>query len=676
MSGPTQTSDGPAQAPAGPLPPPPQEEPTWFDRGKRLVLGPPRDLRDRSVFHQLSMVAFLAWVGFGADGLSSSAYGPEEAYRTLGEHTYLAIGLAVMTAITVVIISSAYRGVIEEFPQGGGGYAVASSLLGENAGAVSGGALLVDYVLTITISIAAAGDALFSFLPLEWQPLKLSGETLAIVGLTLLNLRGVRESVMTLTPFFLLFVLTHLVLIGVGIAVKSPHLPELFSHASAGFSQGASTLGIGGLLLLFAHAYSLGGGTYTGIEAVSNGMAVLREPRVQTGKRTMVYMAVSLSITAAGLLFCYLLWNVTFVEGKTLNAVLMERFVEVVPLGRTFVVLTLVSEGAILIVAAQTGFVGGPRVLSNMALDNWVPRRFASLSDRLTTQNGILMMGLASLAALVYTQGDVSHIVIMYSINVFITFTMTELAMCRLWWQRRQRPEWKKKIAIQLVALVLCATILVVTVLEKFLHGGWVTLVVTGAVVALCFWIRRHYRTLNTRLAALFAGLIENPRVPRVAPGKLDPHQPTAAVLVGGYSGLGIHTIMTAFKNFPSQFKNVVFISVSAVDSGAFRAESVIEEQRRRTEQDLQRYVDFVQAHGIPATARTSMATDVITELEKVCEQVAQEFPRVTFFAGQLVFQRERWYQPLLHNQTAFALQKRLHWAGLTMVILPTRVPG
>ncbi|MCC7293202.1 MAG: APC family permease [Phycisphaerales bacterium] len=670
MSDPTPLSDGP-------LPPPPQEEPTWFDRGKRLVLGPPRDLRDRRVFHRLSIVAFLAWVGLGADGLSSSAYGPEEAFRTLGSHTYLAIALAVVTATTVIVISIAYSGVIEEFPQGGGGYLVATKLLGDKAGVVSGCALLVDYVLTITISIAAAGDALFSFLPLPWHEMKLPAEVLTIVALTLLNLRGTKESVLTLTPFFLLFVLTHAVLIGVGIAIKAPQFPGMLKEASTGFSGGLSTLGFGGLLLLFTHAYSLGGGTYTGIEAVSNGLSIMREPRVQTGKRTMVYMAASLALTAGGLLFNYLLWDVTFVEGKTLNAVLVERFVEVVPLGGIFVILTLAAEGAILVVAAQAGFTDGPRVLSNMALDSWVPRRFASLSDRLTTQNGILMMGLASLAALVYTRGDVRHIVVMYSINVFITFSMTELSMVRLWWERRrERPDWKKRNTIHVAGLGMCLTILIVTVLEKFLQGGWITLVITGGLIALCFWIRRHYRTLNQRLSALFAGLIANPRLPRVAPGKLDPHQPTAAVLVGGYSGLGIHTIMTAFKNFPSQFKNVVFVSVSAVDSGAFRAETVIEEQRRRTEQDLQRYVDFVQAHGIPATSRTSMATDVITELEKVCEQVAQEFPRVTFFAGQLVFQRERWYQPLLHNQTAFALQKRLHWAGLTMVILPTRVPG
>src|SRR5262249_41581653 len=161
----------------------------------------------------------------GADGLSSSAYGPEEAYRTLGEHTYLAAGLALLTATTVLIIASAYSLIIEQFPHGGGGYVVSTKLLGERVGVVSGCALLVDYMLTITISIAAAGDALFSFLPIgahwhlfhhdfqlderTWYALKLSLEVLAILALTTLNIRGVKESVLTLTPIFLVFLITH-----------------------------------------------------------------------------------------------------------------------------------------------------------------------------------------------------------------------------------------------------------------------------------------------------------------------------------------------------------------------------------------------------------------------------------------------------------------------------------
>src|SRR4051812_49249721 len=193
--------------------PPPEPRTSAGRRLRSLIVGRPRDLRDRHLFHQLSLIAFLAWVGLGADGLSSSAYGPEEAFKALGRHTYLAVALAGLMAATVLLISAAYRRIIEEFPTGGGGYVVASSLLGPVAGLVSGSALLVDYVLTITISIAAAGDALFSFLPPEWQGSKLAVEFGFILLLTGLDIRGVRESVLALLPVFLLFLVTHLLLI-------------------------------------------------------------------------------------------------------------------------------------------------------------------------------------------------------------------------------------------------------------------------------------------------------------------------------------------------------------------------------------------------------------------------------------------------------------------------------
>src|SRR5690349_12342016 len=272
----------------------------------------------------MSLIALLAWVGLGADGLSSSAYGPEEAYKALGHQTYLAVFLALATGFTVFIISYAYSRVIEHFPHGGGGYVVATKLLGARAGVVSGCALLVDYVLTITISIAAAGDALFSFFPGSWQGAKLPAEVVLIVLLIALNLRGVRESVLVLTPIFALFLISHAVLIVGGLLAHGSRLPATLHAAGSGFHAGLAALGVGGMALLFVHAYSLGGGTYTGIEAVSNGLSIMREPRVQTAGRTMVYMAVSLACTAAGLLVCYLLWDVSPVPGKTLNAVLVE----------------------------------------------------------------------------------------------------------------------------------------------------------------------------------------------------------------------------------------------------------------------------------------------------------------------------------------------------------------
>src|ERR1044072_7364404 len=169
---------------------------------KTLVFGKPRDIKDPNVFQHVSLIAFLAWVGLGADGLSSSAYGPDEAYRALGGHTHLAIFLVAMTAITITVISIAYSNLIEHFPGGGGGYLVATKLLGNQVGVVSGCALLVDYVFTITVSVASGCDQIWSFLPAGWVSFKLVAEFAMIGALVLLNMRGVKESVSVLAPIF------------------------------------------------------------------------------------------------------------------------------------------------------------------------------------------------------------------------------------------------------------------------------------------------------------------------------------------------------------------------------------------------------------------------------------------------------------------------------------------
>lgn len=651
-------------------------------RLRRALFGAPRDLEDRRLFHRVSLVALLAWVGLGADGLSSSAYGPEEAFRTLGDHTYLAVVLAVMMATTVVVISAGYRRIIEHFPHGGGGYVVATKLLGQRLGLVSGCALLVDYVLTITVSIAAAGDALFSlsFMPPAWMVWKLPLEALFILALLTLNIRGVRESVMTLAPVFFLFVITHLIAIAGGIAAHAPRLPETTAVVRRGFHTGAATLGVGGMLLLLLHAFSLGGGTYTGIEAVSNGIPTMRHPQARTARRTMVYMAASLAFTATGLLVCYLLWGIRPVEGKTMNAALVERLAGGLPLGPLFIILFLVAESAILVVAAQAGFADGPRVLANMALDSWAPRRFATLSERLTTQNGILLMGGAALVALLYTRGDVRHIVVMYSINVFLTFSLSLGGMAVHTLRARGRREgherrpWIGGACLFLVGFTLCATILVITTVEKFSEGGWITLLATTALVVVCMLVRRHYSSVAARLDRAFDGLEAPPQPTGPRPDGPDPEKRVAVVLAGAYNGFGIHTTLNVFRAFPGQFEGLVFASVGVIDSGGFKGEDSLDLLRAQTQATLARYADLGAQLGIPTTTRMAVGADVVDEAERLCLSIAREFPRSTFFAGQIIFQRETWLHRLLHNQTAYAIQRRLQWDGQHIVILAARV--
>jgi amino acid transporter len=647
---------------------------------KSLLFGKPKDPLDPKVFHQVSLVAFLAWVGLGADGLSSSAYGPEEAYLALGEHFFLALPLALLMALTVFVISASYSHIIELFPTGGGGYLVATKLLGPKVGLVSGSALIVDYMLTITISVASAGDQIFSFLPTSTQGFKLTIEFGLIFFLIYLNLRGTRESVVFLLPIFLLFVAMHIFAIGLGIIPKAAEVPFVASatyEKTVGDIQG---LGLWATLFIVLHAYSLGGGTYTGIEAVSNGLQALREPRVETGKKTMLYMATSLAFTASGLLLCYLLNQVSHETGKTLNASLFAKIYGGFfssDLAYVLVIVTLVTEAAILVVAAQAGYIDGPRVLSNMAIDSWVPHRFSHLSDHLVTRYGIWFMGLASLAFLSYTQGDVRLLVVMYAINVFLTFSISQLGMCRHWWDVRHTERlWLRRLLVNGLGLSFTATILTVTVILKFAEGGWVTVLVTLSFIVLCYGVRLHYDHVSSALKRLDAALMNIPFQPDLknpVPAK-NSDAPTAVLIVRNFDGLAVHSLLSIGRLFPNHFKNLVFVSVGVIDSGRFKGYSELESLRRTKEEDLKSFVDFANCLGWYAEYRYLLGIDLMEELEKLCMSVANEFPRSVFFAGKLVFQEENFLTRLLHNHTPFTLEQRLQFEGLEMMILPVRV--
>jgi amino acid transporter len=651
------------------------EELTFLQKVRRTLIGGPRNIKDPSLFHKLALIPILAWIGLGADGLSSASYGPEEAFKALGRHTYLAVFLALATALTVFIISYAYSRIIEYFPSGGGGYIVATHTLGERAGVISGCALLVDYMLTITVSIVSCGDAIFSFFPPAYQQYKMSFEILAIIMLVVLNLRGIKESVTFLAPIFLTFVITHVFMIGYALLSHLPQIVPVIHTVRTDFRQGVLTLGWGGLILLFLRAFSLGGGTYTGIEAVSNGIQILREPRVHNGKRTMVYLSTSLAFTAGGILVCYLLLNVSPIAGKTLNAVLASTLYQKWSFGPLLALITIFSEGALLLVGAQAGFMDGPRVMANMAIDYWFPRRFASLSDRFAIQNGVLLMGGASILLLLYARGRITTLVVMYSINVFLTFSLSELGMSRFFIRNRKKePHWKKHLPVHLTGLTLCLTILIITSLEKFRFGGWLTLLITSVVIVLCYLTRGHYAKVRGGVKELDELLLSLPVKGPVNREPVNSKNQTAIQLVNSYNGFGVHTFLSIIRSFPGLYKNFVFLSVSEVDVGSFKGTDAVQTLNACTRDDLGKYVELARKLGFPAEARCDLGTDIVQTASNLCEATAKEFPHSTVFAGQSVFRQPNFLHKLLHNETAFAIQQELRWRGITTVILPIRI--
>ena len=646
---------------------------------KKILIGGEKNVRDPRIFQRMALVAFFAWVGLGADGLSSSNYGPQEAFLSLGDHRHLALYLAVMTAITVITISLSYSQIIELFPTGGGGYVVATKLLGPAFGLVSGCALVVDYMLTISISISSGVEAVLSFLPPVYFQHKLTLILLITLALVLLNLRGVKESVATLTPIFLFFFVSHVGLILYGIFSHVSETPTLFVDTIRETRQGIQQLGFGAMAFILLRAYSLGGGTYTGIEAVANGLQILRPPRVKTGKRTMFYMAASLSFTAGGLLVCYLLTNVQHVAGKTLNASLIETLVGTwkiggFPLGVWLLGLILLSEGAILFVAAQAGFIDGPRVLGNMAIDSWVPNRLMHLSERLVVQNGIIFMGAAAILILVFTRGSVQVLVVMYSINVFLDFSLAQLGMC-LHWLKTPAPHRGKKLAINLIGLLMSLSILAVTVAIKFKEGGWITLVITLSFIVVCILIRRHYNRVKGMMKRLDTVMTQVQQMTgKHAPPVRNDAAPTAVLFVRNFGGLGIHSFLNIHRIFPNYFKNFVFISVGVVDWKNFKGAEEVKNLESHIAVELKKYVQLSNNFGFHAESILSVETDTLAAVEERCEEIQRKYNKAVFFVGKLIFEEENLFTRLLHNQTAFSIQRILQFKGIPSIVLPIRV--
>jgi amino acid transporter len=654
---------------------------TASQRLGQLIVGKKLDPLNPQTRQHIVLAAFLAWIGLGADGLSSACYGPEEAFLALGTHSHMALYLAIVTALTVFVISMAYNQVIELFPSGGGGYKAATKLIGPYAGLISGSALIVDYVLTITISIASGMDALFSLFPTHWQVYKLIAELGVLVLLIVLNLRGVKESIKILMPIFLGFFITHVGLILYGVAVHADALTTLVPETVDKTRSLTRETGWIFVASLFLRAYSLGGGTYTGIEAVSNNINMLREPRVRTGHLTMFYMATSLAFTAGGVILLYMLWNVQHIDGQTLNATTFRAIINHLNWGNaqfneTALVVVLALEAGLLLVAANTGFLGGPAVMANMAADRWVPRQFRQLSSRLVTQNGVLLMGIGALLTLVGTRGQVSLLVVLYSINVFLTFSLSLFGLCRYWLEQRLYTiHWRRSFALSALGFSVTACILIVTLVEKFTEGGWMTILITSALIGLFLMIRKHYDATQKQLDKiddLYS--IKMNWDDGAAPLAMDKSQRTAVLLVGGNRGAGMNMLQWVLKQFPDQFRNYVFVSVGEVDKQNFDGQHAIQSLQTRIENSLNYFTSYCTSRGLPAAYYQAYGADPQQELSQLLSQILKEFPDNVSFANKLVFERENIFTRHLHNQMPLAMQRKLKLAGYEMIVVPIQV--
>jgi K+ transporter len=245
--------------------------------------------------------------------------------------------------------------------------------------------------------------------------------------------------------------------------------------------------------------------------------------------------------------------------------------------------------------------------------------------------------------------------------------------MSKFWWPRKGAATRRYHVFIHGLALLMCAGILCITVFEKFSHGGWVTVGITSLFVALCMLIHKHYDSVRAGLRQLDEILGAIPTVGEVNKEDLDPNKPTAVILVSGFNGLGVHTILSTLRFFPGLYKQFIFVSIAVVDSGHFKGREAIEALERQTEDDVAKYVDLTRRLGFAADGVTDIGIEVVQEATNVCEVLARKYAKATIISGKLVFRKENLFYRWLHNETPTLIQRRLQWLGVPMVVLPVR---
>ncbi len=631
---------------------------------------------------RILLAAVLAWIGFGANGLSSALYGPEKAYVALGSHADFAPVLALATIVTVFVIALAYSQVMEIFPSGGGSYKIASSLLGPKFGLVSGSAQLVDYVLTIAVSLTSGTDALFSLLPITGQVYKLAAEIGLAVLLVLLNLRGMRESIRFLAPIVIGFLCVHGVLIVFGIGSDTGRFVGMWADANASIHGLSLQSGWTFVAAIFLRAYGLGGSTYSGVESMSNQVNLLAEPRLKTGRMAMLYVALSLAFTAGGIMLLYSLESVRPVRGQTLNAIAFGAIIGKLGLdgasSQALLLLTLALEGAILLVAANSILIFAPSLLGNMATDSWLPHRFRNLSSRLVREDGVIFIGACAIAILLWTRGDLGMLVVFYSINVFLCLALSKLGLWRYWWNRRfeLRPRvLMVRLSIAVAGLAVAVLVLAITLEEKFYEGGWATICCTLLMVAGCVVVRRHYDWVDRQRQKLDE-LFEMPVGAMAAKqsAALDPTHTTAILLTTDHWGPTIHTLRWVERLFPRHFRNMVFVSAVQVEANAIAAPETVAKGKAKIERSLDQLEAFCAREGLRTARFVAYGIDPVEALEGLIKEVRARFPHSVCFSNKLILPADRWFSEWLHNQTALSLQRQLHFSGIPLVILPIRL--
>ncbi|MBI2114457.1 MAG: APC family permease [candidate division NC10 bacterium] len=582
---------------------------------KRVILGTP--LATAAEKHErLGKVAGLAV--FASDALSSVAYGTEEILLVLvAAGTGAALGysqpIMVGIAILVAVVAASYWQTIHAYPSGGGAYIVAKDNLGDLPGLVAGAALLIDYVLTVAVSIAAGVAAVTSAVPALY-PIRVEIGFLCVVGVTVANLRGVRESgrIFTIPTYWFIGSLYLLIIAGlfrVATGTAEP-LPTEEIKATQELT-----------LFLLLRAFSSGCVTLTGTEAVSNGIPAFRPPESRNAAMTLAWMALILGSSSLGMAYLAHVYQVLPREAETVVSVLARTI-----FGKNLLYYNLQAATAlILFLAANTSYQDFPRLSSILARDGFMPRQMANRGDKLVFSNGILILAALSILLLVMFQGSTHALIPLYAVGVFLSFTLSQTGMVRHW-MKEAHPA-PHHIALNGLGAVATGIVTIVIAVSKFTLGAWVVVVLIPLIVVGLLRIERHYKEVAKRLSLAGAG---RPRI-----GK----NPVVVLVAGIHKG-----VIEALEYAKSISPNVTALTVDLDPTKTARLRLqwaewapdvplvVLESPYRSILQPLLEYIDRMERQG-----EGRYLTVILPEF--VCSH---------------------WWEHFLHNQTALLIKAAL----------------
>lgn len=628
---------------------------------KRLLVG--RPFRSDRLAHTL-LPKRIALPVFASDALSSVAYAPEEIFLVLsvaGLSAYaIAPWIGLIVAIVMLTVVASYRQNVHAYPSGGGDYEVATTNLGRRAGLVVASALLVDYVLTVAVSIASAASNIGSAVPFVATH-KAAFAVAAIVVLTAMNLRGIRESgTMFAIPTYA-FMGGVLIMIAFGL-FRGVVLGEDMKAESAGFELHAEQDNLAGLALVFLvlRAFSSGCAALTGVEAISNGVPAFRKPKSRNAANTLLLMGLMAVTMLVGLIVLARMIDVHIAEDparqllgapqgyeqKTLVAQVADAVFSGFPFGFFFV--TTVTA-LILVLAANTAFNGFPVLGSILAQDRYLPRQLHTRGDRLAFSNGIVGLAAFAIVLVIAFDAEVTRLIQLYIVGVFVSFTMSQTGMIRHWnrllrteTDSAKRRRMRRSQAINAFGLVMTASVLVVVLITKFTKGAWIAIAAMAAIYVLMTAIRRHYDRVAEEL-----------RIAELE-GTAGPPSRNHAIVLVSKLHLPTKRALAYAKASRPDVLEAVTVNVDDADTRVLVAEW------------------DKQGFSIPLKVIESPYREITKPVLDYVKRVRTDNPRdvVTVFIPEYVV--GRWWEQFLHNQSALRLKGRLLFQPGVMV---TSVP-